>query len=184
MRLRAIVVSVATTGLMVGPTFVHGILANVVNAGPSCTITGTAAGDTLVGTTKDDVICTKAGSDIGAGLEGNDVIRLGQGDDTGYGDDGSDVVKGQQDDDDVCGNDQNDKIYGGQGDDTMGGENMSHCSAGYENEASPGAGGNYETGNDFLKSRDNVSGNDAVDGGENTDTCRIDAGDQVILCEL
>jgi len=42
----------------------------------------------------------------------------------------------------------------------MGGENMSHCSAGYENEASPGTGNNY------------------------TGTCRIDAGDQVILCEL
>jgi hypothetical protein len=28
------------------------------------------------------------------------------------------------------------------------------------------------------------SGNDFVDGGENTDTCRIDAGDTVYNCEL
>jgi hypothetical protein len=29
-----------------------------------------------------------------------------------------------------------------------------------------------------------VSGNDSVDGGDNTDTCRIDAGDHVNSCEL
>ncbi|MDP9243400.1 MAG: hypothetical protein M3O84_09550 [Actinomycetota bacterium] len=53
-------------------------------------------------------------------------------------------------------------MYGGQGADTIIGEN----------------------GNDFLKSRDNVSGNDSVDGGANTDTCVIDAGDANTNCEL
>ena len=60
------------------------------------------------------------------------------------------------------GGDQNDEVYGGQGADEL-------------------VGGN---GNDFLKSRDNVSGNDEVDGGANTDTCVIDAGDSVTNCEL
>ena len=185
MRLRAIAVSVATVGLMVGPAFAHGVLGATAGAKKDCTISGTAADDSLVGTTRDDVICTKAGSDEAGGLEGNDVIRGGQGDDTFLsGDEGSDVVKGQQDDDQVCGNDQNDKLYGGQGDDDLGGPSAtSNCYVGWNNDASSGS-GNYETGNDFLKSRDNVSGNDLVDGGENTDTCRIDAGDTVYNCEL
>ena len=185
MRLRAILVSATTLGMLAGPAFAHIGFQSVVNAGPSCTITGSAANDTLVGTTRDDVICSKAGSDTGAGLEGNDVLRLGQGDDVGYGDDGSDVVKGQADDDTICGNDQNDEIYGGQGADFMGGEDVTTCYRGYDNDASSGGGvATYETGNDFLKSRDHVSGNDQVDGGQNTDTCRIDAGDPVNDCEL
>jgi hypothetical protein len=40
-----------------------------------------------------------------------------------------------------------------------------------------------EDGNDFLKTRDNVSGNDFANG-NNTDTCRIDAGDEAVSCEL
>ncbi len=162
MKLRGIFVSVATVGLMVGPAFAHGVLNSIVNAGPSCTIEGTAADDTLYGTTRADVICTKAGSDTAYGYEGNDTIKLGQGDDSGYGGDGSDVVKGQADGDYVNGEDQNDEVYGGQGDDSLYGEN----------------------GNDFLKSRDNVATNDSVDGGNNTDTCRVDAGDTVTSCEL
>ena len=35
-----------------------------------------------------------------------------------------------------------------------------------------------------MKSRDKVSGNDYVDAGDGTDTCRIDAGDDVHSCEL
>ena len=43
--------------------------------------------------------------------------------------------------------------------------------------------------NDSLKSKDGVSGNDTLDGGANTDTCEIDAGDQInnnsgLGCEL
>jgi Ca2+-binding RTX toxin-like protein len=163
MRLRAIVVSVATAGLMVGPAFAHGILSSVVNAAKTCTITGTAADDNLTGTTRADVICTKAGQDYADGLEGNDTIRLGQGDDSANGSDGSDVVKGQADDDnEIAGDDQNDRIYGGQGDDDLQG----------------GA------GNDWLKSRDNVSGNDNINGSSETDTCIIDAGDTTSNCEL
>jgi Ca2+-binding RTX toxin-like protein len=168
-KIRTIFVSVATVGLMVGPAFAHGILSSVAGAAKDCTITGTAANDSLNGTTRDDVICAKAGADEASGFEGNDVIRGGQGDDaTLAGDDGSDVVRGQQDDDVVEGNDQNDDLYGGQGDDTIG-------------EPSSG-----EIGNDFLKSRDNVSANDTLNPGPNTDTCRIDSGDTISdgNCEL
>jgi Ca2+-binding RTX toxin-like protein len=202
-RTRAIFVSIATAGLMVGPAFAHGLLSTVAGARTECTITGTAANDTLTGTTRDDVICAKAGSDAVDGEEGNDTIRGGQGDDGGgqppcdnnltgiqricveglvhgipayiglNGGDGSDVIKGQQDDDSIEGQGQNDKLYGGNGDDCLGAACTETGQMVYN-----------EPGNDFLKSKDNVSANDYVDGGDNTDTCRIDAGDEVHSCEL
>lgn len=179
MRLRSIFVSVATLGLMVGPAFAHGMISSVAGAKAECTITGTAADDDLTGTTRDDVICSKAGSDSVDALEGNDIVRGGQGDDNSgsfdglCGGDGSDVVKGQADDDNVEGADQNDKLYGGQGDDYLGvdGTTGTGCDT-------------NEPGNDFVKSRDNVSGNDTLDAGANTDTCVVDAGDSVSNCEL
>jgi Ca2+-binding RTX toxin-like protein len=205
MRLRAVAVSVATASLVAAPAFVHGIVSSVAGAKAECTITGTAADDDINGTTRDDVICLKAGADEADGMEGNDIIRGGQGDDGGgalptpcgpiqrgkagpkcagtivrdavgyiglVGGDGSDVLKGQADDDNLEGNGQNDKLYGGQGDDCLG-ANCTSIAQQYS-----------EQGNDFLKSRDNVSGNDYVDGGDNTDTCRVDAGDEVHSCEL
>jgi Ca2+-binding RTX toxin-like protein len=163
MRFRTIAVAVATTAMMVGPAFVHGALSSVAGAKKECTITGTAADDDLTGTTRDDVICTKAGQDFAQGGEGNDILRGGQGDDELEGEDGSDVVKGQSDDDELDGEDQNDSIYGGQGDDIVG------------EDFDPIA----EGGNDFLKSHDNVSGNDTLNPDPGTDTCAIDAGDTI-----
>jgi Ca2+-binding RTX toxin-like protein len=204
-RTRAIFVGIATVGLMVGPAFAHGFLSTAAGARTECTITGTAANDNLNGTTKDDVICGKAGEDTINGEEGNDVIRGGQGDDGGgqplcidggapivrgllcdggrtivrppiifglNGNDGSDIIKGQQDDDSIEGNGQNDKLYGGNGDDCLGED----CTVSGDTTTEPG--------NDFLKTKDHVSGNDFANGGNNTDTCRIDAGDEAISCEL
>jgi Ca2+-binding RTX toxin-like protein len=183
----------ATAGLLVSPAFVNGVITSAAGARAECTIRGTAANDHIFGTTKDDVICLKAGSDSAHGDEGNDIIRGGQGDDGGpppamdgvmrgqifygngvdglHGDDGSDVVKGNADDDSMEGDDQNDRLFGGQGDDCLG----AGCTA-EQMEYS-------ENGDDFLKSHDNVSGNDLVDGGNNTDECRVDAGDDVYSCE-
>jgi Ca2+-binding RTX toxin-like protein len=194
MRLRGIFITAAAIGLVAAAAFVYSVTGNVAGARLECTITGTAANDTLNGTTRDDVICAKAGSDTVNGLEGDDVIRGGQGDDGGgaqpgpqpsgsptpgpaifsnglSGGDGSDVIKGQADDDSIQGNGQNDTLSGGQGDDCLG----VHCISGSPFET--------EQGNDTMKSRDKVSGNDYVDAGDGTDTCRIDAGDQVHNCE-
>jgi Ca2+-binding RTX toxin-like protein len=189
MRLRTIFVTVATAGLMAGPAFLHGVVSSVAGARDECTITGTAANDQINGTTQDDVICLKAGADAANGQEGNDIIRGGQGDDGGgpvagpmrrtivrggffglNGNDGSDTIRGQADDDSMEGNGQNDHLYGGQGADCLGTCTFKQVTT--------------EPGNDFLKSKDNVSGNDLVDGGNNTDTCRVDAGDEVENCEL
>src|SRR3954451_16186547 len=99
MRLRTIAVAVATTGMMVGPAFAHGVLGSAAGAKAECTISGTAADDVLNGNTRDDVLCGTAGQDtINAG-EGNDIIRGAQGDDNqnAYGvggEDGSDIVRG------------------------------------------------------------------------------------------
>ena len=57
---------------------------------PACTITGTAANDTLVGTSGDDTICGLGGNDVLRGLGGNDTLRGGTGNDAlqpGAGDD-------------------------------------------------------------------------------------------------
>jgi Ca2+-binding RTX toxin-like protein len=189
---------------MVGPAFAHGVMSSVAGARAECTITGTAANDNINGTTRDDVICAKAGEDAVNGREGNDVIRGGQGDDGGgraplcslrknrrsrsqacntvvvyqgqpfglRGGDGSDTIRGQQDDDSIEGYGQNDELYGGQGADCLG----AYCTT-FSKQVSP------EGGNDFLKSKDRVSGNDYVDGGNNTDRCVIDAADEVHNCE-
>jgi Ca2+-binding RTX toxin-like protein len=196
-KARALFISIAAGALMLAPAFASSITGSVAGARTECTITGTAANDTLFGTTRDDVICAKAGSDAVDAGEGNDIIRGGQGDDGGgqapcstetplaricygpssffglNGEDGSDVVKGQQDDDSIEGQGQNDKLYGGNGDDCLGAACTEIGIMYYD-----------EPGNDFLKSRDHVSGNDYVDGGNNTDRCKVDAGDDVNSCEL
>src|SRR4051812_10767722 len=92
-RLRSIVVTVATVGMSVGPAFLHGVVASSAGARMECTIRGTAADDTLNGTTRDDVICAKAGQDDVFADEGNDTVRGGSGDDALRGEDGRDVLK-------------------------------------------------------------------------------------------
>jgi hypothetical protein len=150
-------------GLMVGPAFAHEIFNSA------------AAGDD-----PRQRHLHEGGAGRGRRARRNDLIRGGQGDDDFLtGDDGSDVVRAQQDDDEVCGNDQNDKLYGGQGDDNLGGGDVTSSYRGWNGDAS-----GDENGNDFLKSRDHVSGNDYVDGNFDTDTCVIDAGDIVDDCEL
>jgi Ca2+-binding RTX toxin-like protein len=196
-RAREVLIVAATLGMIAVPTFLHGLFSGVAGARVECTITGTAADDQLNGTTRDDVICARAGSDSVDGLEGNDVIRGGQGDDGGgqppgpqptpgpmrgpvvhlfdtfglEGGDGSDTIKGNADDDSLEGDDQGDHLSGGQGDDCLG----ASCTI------NPAIG--TEPGNDTLKSRDHVSGNDYVDGGQDTNTCRVDAQDTAVNCD-
>jgi predicted outer membrane repeat protein len=61
---------------------------------PTCTITGTAAGETLTGTTGNDFICGLGGNDTIKGLGGNDTIQGGDGADTMYPGSGNDSVDG------------------------------------------------------------------------------------------
>lgn len=194
MKVRGGLVWAATVGMIVAPAFMSGVISSVAGAKAECTIRGTAADDNINGTTRADVICTRAGRDTADGLEGNDTIRLGQGDDEGFGGDGSDVLKGQADDEErveVCISSGPIRGPGPRGD--------GDCKQGHLEVISHGLEGNDQNdrvlggqgdddlfggnGDDFLKTRDHVSGNDSADGGSNTDRCRIDAGDQSVSCE-
>jgi Ca2+-binding RTX toxin-like protein len=148
-------------------------MGSVAGAAKDCTITGSAADDILTGTTRADVICTGAGSDEAGGLEGNDVIRGGQGDDSFLtGDEGNDVARVSRTTTRSAAPTRATRSTVDRADDYLGGGASSNCYRGWNMSAD-----SNEGGNDFLKSRDNVSGNDSVDGGDNTDTCVVDAGD-------
>ncbi len=122
----------------------------------------------VAGAKKECTITGTAADDDLTGTTRDDVICTKAGQDFAEGGEGNDILRGGQGDDELDGEDQNDEIYGGQGDDSVG-----------EDFAPVGEGGN-----DFLKSRDNVSGNDTVYPDPGTDTCVIDAGDPVTSCEL
>ncbi|HEX6657904.1 MAG TPA: family 16 glycoside hydrolase, partial [Ilumatobacter sp.] len=62
---------------------------------PTCTVQGTAEGETLTGTDGDDVLCGAGGNDVLLGKGGNDILRGGAGDDRLVGGDGSDDCAGQ-----------------------------------------------------------------------------------------
>jgi Ca2+-binding RTX toxin-like protein len=169
-NLRAVFVTATTAAMLVAPGFVHGMV-STAGARVECTIEGTAADDVMTGTTRDDVICTRAGDDSATGLEGNDTIKGGSGDEYGVcsgcgpgleGNGGNDIIKGQSGEEDLYGGGGNDNLYTGRGN--------------YDN-------GYGEAGDDFIKTVDQV-GNDTADGGDNTDTCRIDPTDTAVNCEL
>jgi Ca2+-binding RTX toxin-like protein len=104
-----------------------------------CTVTGTAAGETLRGTPRADVICGLGGADKISGLGGDDVIHAGRGNDSvdgGAGDDrllggdgndrlrggaGADSLQGEAGKDQIAGDDGDDHLYGEAGDDRMSG---------------------------------------------------------------
>ena len=56
MRMRSIMVALATTAMMMGPALVHGVLGATAGAKAECTITGTAANDELYGGQGDDQV--------------------------------------------------------------------------------------------------------------------------------
>jgi len=108
------------------------------------------------------------------------LLNLGEGVPTCTisGTEGDDVLSGTGGPDVICslgGNDRinarggDDVVFGGDGDDLV--------------KGGPGADDLFgEEGNDTLSARDEVSGNDSMDGGLGTDRCRGDAGDARINC--
>jgi len=85
-------------------------------------------GQSIVGTSGNDVLSGTSGSESIAGLGGDDVIFCNGGDDNGFGDDGNDQIHGD-DGNDVCdggtgddvldGGNGNDILAGGDGSDTL-----------------------------------------------------------------
>ena len=73
----------------------------------------------LTGTSGDDVIDAKNGSDTVYGGAGSDVINAGQDADLVYGGAGNDAIEGDAQDDNIYGGSGNDTINGGEGDDQL-----------------------------------------------------------------
>lgn len=84
--------------------------------------TGTAGGDTIVGTQFADVIACGGGDDTVRGRGGNDVIKCGSGDDRIDGGAGNDRISGGPGRDRFSGEKGDDKLSGGTGKDTLKGD--------------------------------------------------------------
>ncbi len=92
--------------------------------GPTCTIVGTMAADSLHGTSGGDVICGLRGNDTIEGKKGNDTLVGGPGSDREIGGNGTDVLLG------LSGNDRLDSRDGASGNDTSsGGQGADSCPA-------------------------------------------------------
>ena len=84
-----------------------------------CTINGTAAGETITGTSERDVICAGAGNDVVQGTGGNDIVYGGAGNDRLVGGEGDDLLSGQAGNDILIPGPGNDSVTGSAGNDTV-----------------------------------------------------------------
>jgi glucose/arabinose dehydrogenase len=124
-----------------------------------CTIAGTPHDDVLKGTPGNDIICGRGGGDTLIGRGGDDMLRGGLGDDKLGGGSGSDILRGGPERDELSGGTGEDSLRAGEGDDDYFGDG----------------------GDDHLNSKDGVSGNDSLDGGADTDTCKTDSREASIV---
>jgi Ca2+-binding RTX toxin-like protein len=103
------------------------------------------------------------------GTAGNDDLR---------GTPGDDVICGLGGDDSLAGLGGRDHIYGGTGSDRLdGGDAADHLIGGLGADVLSGG-----PADDYLNSKDDVGGNDAVTGGAGQDICVTDIGDQRSSC--
>jgi Ca2+-binding RTX toxin-like protein len=137
---------------------------------PGNHIVGTEGPDVLEGTGAADVICGLGGNDVLWGYGGADVLDGGDGNDSLRGRAGADTLYGAAGNDELLGGARNDVLHG-QGDDDKlvghGGADELYGNAGV----------------DSLNAKDNVSGNDTLNGGpDGPDTCKADPGDSMTGC--
>jgi Ca2+-binding RTX toxin-like protein len=178
-----------------------------------CTLSGVStSAETITGTPGDDVICGGAGPDTIMGLEGNDILKGEGGADMLFGGIGDDTLDGGIGTDtanysgstaaisasllnnsatgegldalvsveNLTGSNFADDLTGSAGNNSLNGAAGADAIVGKEGaDTLTGAGGN-----DTLDSRDEVEGNDSLNGGAATDTCTTDATEKSILnCE-
>ena len=123
-------------------------------------IYGQGGNDVLRGNEGGDRLVGNAGNDNLGGGTGGDTLVGSAGNDNVFGREGADVLRGAAGDDRLVGNTGDDNLAGGAGDDRHFGQG----------------------GADILSSRDQVRGNDLVDGGAARDNCITDPGDRVRNC--
>ena len=164
---------------------------------PPCTITGTAANETLNGTEGNDVICTGGGNDTVNALGGDDIIivtapgvdtiNAGSGNDTidvSLGTDstidagtGDDIVYGSAGDDEITTGDGSDTVQGSDGADIInGGLGEDNLSGDSGNDSITG-----DIGADTISGGD---GNDTVQAGYGNDTVSGGSGDDNLSGEV
>ncbi len=149
---RTFVVNQPTPGIEIPAQCDQNLTYNVIN--------GTNASQTINGTSGNDLIFARGGSDKIDGKSGNDCI---------VGGDGSDSIKGGSGNDVILGGDGSDKIEGGSGVDSLYGEEGSDSLSG-------GAENDMLSGGDGTDSLDGGSGNDSLHGGNGTDSLKGGAG--------
>lgn len=149
-------------------------------------IIGTQGPDAIVGTPRDDIICTLAGDDIASGLDGQDLIILGSGDDEGSGGGAKDTIHGDAGSDSLNGGLQHDLLIGGTGADQMKGNRGNDTLRGGRGPDTL-QGGNGDDllrggrGHDSLKG---YNGDDILNGDQGVDQCKPGRGrDFVRNCE-
>jgi len=135
-------------------------------------IFGGASNDKIYGGTGNDTITGNGGSDWIDGGDGNDSITAGTGSDQVYGGigndiinagDGNNIVYGDEDNDTITVGTGSDQVYGGTGNDTI----------------TTGAGNDYidaGAGNDYVVVGANLTINDTIIGGPDTDLLSVDSG--------
>jgi hypothetical protein len=146
---------------------------------PVCNIQGTNGNDVLRGTSKPELICGRLGNDRIYAGGGNDNIYAGGGNDAIYGGGGADFIEAGL---------GSDYLNGGPGDDHLegGGSNDRIVDTGSHSGSDVIKG---EEGADVIIADDGVRGNDNIDAGSQSDSCRVDnrtsvvPGDFVWQCE-
>ena len=87
--------------------------------GSRCTIVGSAAGEVLRGTRRNDVICGRRGNDTIYGGAGHDLIVAGHGNDRVFGEGGREYIAGGPGADVLRGGGRDDELFGGRGADVL-----------------------------------------------------------------
>lgn len=149
---------------------------------------GTAANDTLVGSSGRDYLNGQTGDDTLSGKAGDDILRGGDGKDSLYGNAGNDNLNGGNGNDILYGNEGNDFLssdygaetgddilYGGNGNDTLrGGDGKDTL---YGNDGNDTLTGGYSSDDDTLVGG---NGNDKLSGGDGNDTLIGGEGNDVL----
>ena len=143
------------------PSRCDGQRATLVMREGSGPVTGTPGADVIIGTPGDDVINGGGGDDVICAGDGNDTVRGGYGADKLFGGAGDDALDGGA---------GPDTLSGDEGDDTV-----TDTAARNRLQGGPGR--------DRLDARDRDAGStDVVDGGDDSDDCESDPGDEVTSC--
>ncbi|MGW0817048.1 calcium-binding protein [Streptomyces viridiviolaceus] len=174
------------------------------------TLDGAGGVDTLRGSGGDDRVDGGTGNDFldESSTPGNNTLLGGDGDDELLGSDGLDTLRGGAGVDSLVGGDSRDHLFGEAGNDRRidgqngndhldGGDGDDDLDGSSGDDSLLGRGGNDTLrglsgadflrggdGNDTLNGRDQVRGNDTVDGETGSlDACLADVGDTLINCE-